>query len=93
MIKIQVATEIEISIAEFRKRIGEINTPEHSLFDVVEYVGEFKNPAIGLVIGLSLRAGGWMYDVRSLIRDGISSKTIAAKDIIRVLTLQTGEGA
>lgn len=76
--------EVEVTADEYRKRLGKsIEAPKHELFDVVEYLGSYKQPRFAMVIGFSPRSGGWYYCGSSLTIHGSESVEFAEKDILR----------
>lgn len=76
---------VEITVDEFRERTAPKTSPKLSLFDVVEYEGDYKKPAYATIVGISLRVGGWSYTGVSLRLNGSETVTFNEEGVIRIM--------
>ena len=82
--KITVATEIEITPAEYRERVEiKDDMPKFYLFDAVEYKSNYKQPHTAIITGFEPRAGGWYYHGRRLTMSGYENVSFSESDVIR----------
>ncbi len=72
--KIPKITYVDITVAQFKAEAMKYDDsrapPKYNIYDIVAIKGFMGTLHPALIIGISLRVGGWTYSARSFDRDG-----------------------
>ena len=90
-IVISEAHEVVITRQEFLRRFCLPKPPLHSLFDVVEYEGDYKSTVFAVIDGVDCRSGGWMYHGIRLVMNGIQHVQFPENKVLRVIAARAAE--
>lgn len=83
-ITIPIVQDVQITASEFLTRVQAFRErPAHAIGDIVEFIGDYKHPRFGVVVGISLRSGGWFYEATCLTARGTERLSFHEKDVLR----------